>query len=119
MICSCCVQHADNDVQQELEQFSGMSADDLSEQLHNAVRELASVAPVGHYHMFNVQRLLQSCYWYKAEARFVEAWHVLSAAILEAKELGELSMLHAAALSFPNTCSRISQGARAWCRNGA
>ncbi|OAQ90877.1 fungal specific transcription factor [Purpureocillium lilacinum] len=87
MICACCVQHADNDMQQELQRFSGMPADDLSEQLHNAVRELASVIPVGHYHMFNVQRLLHSCYWYKAEARFLEAWHVLSAAILEAREL--------------------------------
>ncbi|UNI14876.1 hypothetical protein JDV02_001458 [Purpureocillium takamizusanense] len=87
MICACCVQHADNDMQQELQRFSGMPADDLSEQLHNAVRELASVIPVGHYHMYNVQRLLHSCYWYKAEAQFQEAWHVLSAAILEAREL--------------------------------
>lgn len=39
----------------------------------------------------NVQRLVHSCYWYKAEARFVEAWHVLNQAILEAKEL-ELHM---------------------------
>ncbi|GAO14013.1 hypothetical protein UVI_02035660 [Ustilaginoidea virens] len=52
------------------------------------MRELASVIPVGHYHFLNVQRLLHSCYWYKAEAKFLEAWHVLSAAILEARELG-------------------------------
>ncbi|KAJ6446023.1 Endoglucanase [Purpureocillium lavendulum] len=87
MICACCIQHADNDMQSELEQFSRMPSDDLSEQLHNAVRELATVIPVGHYHIFNLQRLLHSCYWYKAEARFLEAWHVLSGAILEAREL--------------------------------
>lgn len=90
MICSCCIQHADDLTQQALERETRQSAESLSELLHNAVRELASVIPVGHYHMFNVQRLLHSCYWYKAEARFLEAWHVLSAAILEAKELGRL-----------------------------
>ncbi|KYK57689.1 Fungal specific transcription factor [Drechmeria coniospora] len=87
MICSCCIQHADNEMQHELQQISGLDSDTLSEQLHSAVRELASVIPIGHYHIFNVQRLLQSCYWYKAEASFLEAWQVLSAAILEAKEL--------------------------------
>ncbi|KND94875.1 hypothetical protein TOPH_00114 [Tolypocladium ophioglossoides CBS 100239] len=86
-ICACCIQHADNSMQEELQRASGLDSDELSEQLHSAARELASVAPVGHYHMFNAQRLLHSCYWYKAEARFLEAWHVLSAAILEAREL--------------------------------
>lgn len=92
MICACCVQHADSKMQMELQQASGMTADELSEQLHGAVRELGSVIPVDHFHMFNVQRLLHSCYWYKAEARFLEAWHVLSAAVLEAKELGAPSL---------------------------
>lgn len=89
MICACCVQHAETEIQPELRQASGMIADELSEKLHCAVRELGSVIPVGRFHVLNVQRLLHSCYWYKAEARFLEAWHVLSAAILEAKELGE------------------------------
>ncbi|RDA89538.1 hypothetical protein CP533_0350 [Ophiocordyceps camponoti-saundersi (nom. inval.)] len=88
MICAICVQHAENAMQAELLRASGLSAEELSEQLHNAVRELSSVIPVGHFHMYNVQRLLHSCYWYKAEARFVEAWHVLSAAIREGQELG-------------------------------
>ncbi|RDA82606.1 hypothetical protein CP532_6894 [Ophiocordyceps camponoti-leonardi (nom. inval.)] len=88
MICACCVQHAENDMQLELRRALGISAEDLSEQLHSSVRELSSVIPVGHFHMYNVQRLLHSCYWYKAEARFIEAWHVLSAAIREGQELG-------------------------------
>lgn len=65
-----------------------MTVETLSEKLHCTVRELGSVIPVGRFHMLNVQRLLHSCYWYKAESRFLEAWHVLSAAILEARELG-------------------------------
>ncbi|PHH64565.1 hypothetical protein CDD81_4344 [Ophiocordyceps australis] len=87
MICSCCIQHADSDVEEELQQALGLSAEKLSDELHAAVRQLAIIIPHGHYHMYNVQRLLQSCYWYKAEARFLEAWHVLSAAIMEAREL--------------------------------
>ncbi|PHH90048.1 hypothetical protein CDD83_4649 [Cordyceps sp. RAO-2017] len=88
MICANSIQHAEKNMQRELEQASVLEFEEWSEQLHCAVRELASVIPVGHYHMFGMQRLLQSCYWYKAEGRFFEAWHILSAAILEAKELG-------------------------------
>lgn len=81
------LQHVGNELQNRLEAEFGESTDSFSDRLHDATRELASVVPVGHYHMLNVQRLLHSCYWYKAEARFVEAWHVLSQAILEAREL--------------------------------
>ncbi|PHH71233.1 hypothetical protein CDD82_6672 [Ophiocordyceps australis] len=87
MICSCCIQHADSDVEDELQQALGLCPEKLSDEMHAAVRQLAITIPYGHYHMYNVQRLLQSCYWYKAEARFLEAWHVLSAAIMEAREL--------------------------------
>lgn len=89
MLCSCAVQHIEPPTQQVLEAEVGQASDPYSEDLHTAVRELSSVIPTGHYHILNVQRLLHSCYWYKAEARFVEAWHVLNQAIIEAKELGK------------------------------
>lgn len=89
MLCACTVQHIEPPTQQVLETEVGQASDPYSEDLHTAVRELCSVIPTGHYHMLNVQRLLHSCYWYKAEARFVEAWHVLNQAIIEAKELGK------------------------------
>ncbi|POR31228.1 Uncharacterized protein TPAR_08549 [Tolypocladium paradoxum] len=110
-ICACCIQHADNSMQQELQRASGLDSDELSEQLHSAARELASVASVGHYHMFNVQRLLHSCYWYKAEARFLEAWHVLSAAILEARELN----CHREPPSGTETEHECEMRRRLWC----
>ncbi|KIE03237.1 Transcription factor, fungi, partial [Metarhizium majus ARSEF 297] len=88
IICACALQHVENATEKALERELGDTMDVVSDQLHAAMRELASVIPVGHYHYLNVQRLLHSCYWYKAEAKFLEAWHVLSAAILEANELG-------------------------------
>ncbi|KAG8421189.1 hypothetical protein J3458_003087 [Metarhizium acridum] len=88
IVCACALQHVENATEKALERELGDTMDVVSDQLHAAMRELASVIPVGHYHYLNVQRLLHSCYWYKAEAKFLEAWHVLSAAILEANELG-------------------------------
>ncbi|KAG6016042.1 hypothetical protein E4U43_004305 [Claviceps pusilla] len=88
IVCACALQHVEPASEQIFEDELGDTLDAVSDQLHAAMRELASVIPVGHYHMLNVQRLLHSCYWYKAEAKFLEAWHVLSAAILEGRELG-------------------------------
>lgn len=88
IICACALQHVEPASEKAFERELGDTLEVVSNQLHAAMRELASVIPVGHYHFFNVQRLLHSCYWYKAEAKFLEAWHVLSAAILEARELG-------------------------------
>ncbi|KAM0273204.1 hypothetical protein ACHAQH_008416 [Verticillium albo-atrum] len=48
--------------------------------------------------MFTVQYLLHSCYWFKAEARFVECWHVLGAAIREGQNLH----LHREATGIPD-----------------
>lgn len=87
MLCSCTIQHAADDLEKAVIAEYGEHVHPVSEKMHAAVRELSGVIPVGHYHMVNVQRLIHSCYWYKAEARFVEAWHVLNQAILEAKEL--------------------------------
>ncbi|KAJ4158156.1 uncharacterized protein LMH87_008695 [Akanthomyces muscarius] len=87
MICSCTVQHVADDLEATVIAEYGEPIQPVSDKMHAAVRELSGVIPVGHYHMMNVQRLIHSCYWYKAEARFVEAWHVLNQAILEAKEL--------------------------------
>ncbi|KAG6054373.1 hypothetical protein E4U32_006940 [Claviceps aff. humidiphila group G2b] len=88
IVCACALQHVEPASEPIFESEFGDSLDVVSDQLHAAMRELASVIPVGHYHILNVQRLLHSCYWYKAEAKFLEAWHVLSAAILEGRELG-------------------------------
>ena len=98
MLCSGTIQHVSGDLQKAVEAELSDTSDNISDKLHSATRELTSVIPIGHYHMMNVQRLLHSAYWYKAEARFVEAWHVLNQAILEGKELGMLILLNPAFL---------------------
>lgn len=90
MVCACSAQYTGVELQHKLEADLGQSVQSLTQAYHNAARELHSVIPVGNNHLLNVQSLLHSCYWYKSEARFVECWHVLSAAIREAQELGKL-----------------------------
>ncbi|KAK7423686.1 hypothetical protein QQX98_000876 [Neonectria punicea] len=88
MVCACSVQHTDAKLAASLEADLGFSVKDLTDQYHNAARELHSAIPVGHSHVFSVQYLLHSCYWFKAEARFVECWQVLGATVREAQALG-------------------------------
>ncbi|VTT80579.1 unnamed protein product [Fusarium fujikuroi] len=86
-ICACASQYTDVELQQNLEVGLGDPIQRISERFHEAARELGSAIPLGHGHIINVQQLLHSCYWFKAEARFVECWHVLNSAIREAQEL--------------------------------
>lgn len=92
MICACSTQYINVDLQHRLELDLGESAQKLTETYHSVGRALHSAIPMGHSHFLSVQQLLHSCYWYKSEARFVECWHVLSAAIREAQELGMCSL---------------------------
>lgn len=82
------MQHIDIDSRPNIERDFGGSADNLTELYHDLARELAHYIPASHFHLLNVQRMLHSIYWYKAEARFIEAWHLIGAAIRECQELG-------------------------------
>ncbi|PHH71571.1 hypothetical protein CDD80_5134 [Ophiocordyceps camponoti-rufipedis] len=111
MVCACSAQYTDVDLQRKLEQDLGVSTQRLTESYHNAARELHSVVPVGNNHLYNVQSLLHSCYWYKSEARFVECWHVLSAAVREAQELD----IHQELVSGPMSEFEREMRRRVWC----
>ncbi|KAF4585960.1 Fungal specific transcription factor [Ophiocordyceps camponoti-floridani] len=111
MVCACSAQYTDIDLQRKLEQDLGVSTQRLTESYHNAARELHSVIPVGNNHLYNVQSLLHSCYWYKSEARFVECWHVLSAAVREAQELD----IHQELVSGPMSEFEREMRRRVWC----
>ncbi|CAM1504232.1 Fc.00g018230.m01.CDS01 [Cosmosporella sp. VM-42] len=87
MACACASQYTDVDLQRKLEIDLGDTVQRLTEQYHEAARQLGSTIPIGYSHLVNVQQLLHSCYWFKSEARFVECWHVLNSAIREAQEL--------------------------------
>ncbi|QUC21179.1 uncharacterized protein UV8b_05422 [Ustilaginoidea virens] len=88
MVCACSTQYTDVELERKLEMDLGSPTRKLSEQYHNAARELHSVIPVGNNHLLNVQALLHCSYWCQSQGQFVEGWHVLSAAIREAQELG-------------------------------
>ncbi|KAF4996645.1 hypothetical protein FGRMN_4391 [Fusarium graminum] len=85
MVCACSVQHVDSQLGARVESEVGASVKDLTQRYHDAARELHSVIPVGYGHIYTVQYLLHSCYWFKAEARFAECWQVLGAVVREAQ----------------------------------
>ncbi|KAM5354125.1 hypothetical protein ACJ41O_000775 [Fusarium nematophilum] len=111
MVCACATQHLDVEMKPIVEVELAESADKLSKEYHNAGTELARVIPVGHCHLLNIQWMLHSIYWFKAEAKFVEAWHVIGAAVREAHELGLHRITTAEGLSeFEREMRR-----RVWC----
>ncbi|KAI5458965.1 hypothetical protein BGZ63DRAFT_426279 [Mariannaea sp. PMI_226] len=87
MVCACSVQHTNSELAARLRSDLGFTTKQLTNQYHDAARELHSAIPVGHSHIFSVQYLLHSCYWFKAEARFVECWQILGATVREAQAL--------------------------------
>ncbi|CAG7563671.1 unnamed protein product [Fusarium equiseti] len=85
MVCACSVQHIDSQTGSRIESELGTSVKDLTQKYHDAARELHSAIPIGYGHVYTVQYLLHSCYWFKAEARFAECWQVLGAVVREAQ----------------------------------
>ncbi|KAF4457671.1 putative transcriptional regulatory protein C3C7.04 [Fusarium austroafricanum] len=85
MVCACSVQHIDGQLRSKIENELGEPVKELTQRYHDAARELHSAIPVGYGHVYTVQYLLHSCYWFKAEARFAECWQVLGAVVREAQ----------------------------------
>ena len=89
-ILACATQHLDEQILPQVEASMDMTGRELTELYCNLTTDLANSIPSGRYHLLNVQRMLHTCYWYKAEARFVEAWHLIGASVRESQELGRL-----------------------------
>lgn len=60
----------------------------MTERFHAAAKKLSSSIPRGQGGILQVQQLFLEAAWWKSEASMVESWHVLSAAIREAQEIG-------------------------------
>ncbi|KAH8890715.1 hypothetical protein GQ53DRAFT_688461 [Thozetella sp. PMI_491] len=86
-VCACSMQYLDRSLETKLRLHLGESFEGLSEQLHEAGRDLSSRVRAGCGGITTVYQLLYSCYWYKSEARFPECWHALTAAAREAQEM--------------------------------
>ncbi|KAF4450273.1 putative transcriptional regulatory protein C1F7.11c [Fusarium austroafricanum] len=111
MVCACATQHLDLEIKPIVEAELSEPADKLSIEYHQAATELGRVIPLGHCHLLNIQWMLHSIYWYKSEAKFVEAWHVIGAAVREAHELG----LHRTAIAEGLTEFEREMRRRVWC----
>lgn len=88
MICACATQHLELDMKPGMEAELGNSMEELTVQYHQAGQEVGNAIPVGQCHLLSIQGMLHSIYWYKAEAKFVEAWHLIGAAVRDSQELG-------------------------------
>ncbi|SPJ87092.1 uncharacterized protein FTOL_12117 [Fusarium torulosum] len=111
MVCACATQHLDVDMKPIIEVQLSEPSDKLTVEYHKAATELGRVIPLGHCHLLNIQWMLHSIYWYKSEARFVEAWHVIGAAVREAHELG----LHRTAIAEGLSEFEREMRRRVWC----
>jgi hypothetical protein len=88
MICSCTIQHLDDETRTYFDIDLGESTELLTKRYLDICHGLSALIPPGHCHILNIKRLLHTIYWYKAEATFDKAWHLIGAAIREAQELG-------------------------------
>ena len=88
MVCACSLQYTDEKLQQHIEVDLAQPVQKLSQLYHDTGRTLQATIPVKCHHLITVQTLLHSSYWYKGEVRFLESWHILAAAVIEAQELG-------------------------------
>lgn len=88
-LCACAVQDADPTLKEAIELDTRENVFTLSERYHNLAREIWSIIPPGYYHIYTCQWLLHSAYWFVSRGKYLESWHVLSAAAREGWDLGK------------------------------
>lgn len=88
MVCACATQHIELDVKPGMEAELGKTMEELTVEYHEVGQDLGNLIPVRQCHLLSIQAMLHSIYWYKAEAKFVEAWHLIGAAVRDSQELG-------------------------------
>ncbi|RSL83293.1 hypothetical protein CEP51_004607 [Fusarium floridanum] len=87
-VCSNAIQFLPKDGQDRLESELGDSASDLSQLYHEAANALSDLLPPGVAGLVNAQQLFLGATWLKAEASFVESWHMLAGSVRQAQEIG-------------------------------
>ncbi|CAI6101326.1 unnamed protein product [Clonostachys chloroleuca] len=111
IICSVTTQHLDANTRAKIETEMGDSVDNLSVSYLDLTRNLSAAIPIGSYHILNIQRMLHTIYWFKSEARFPEAYLLISEAVGEATELG--LHIEARAAGLPEFDREMRR--RVWC----
>ncbi|KAH8594863.1 hypothetical protein B0O99DRAFT_623802 [Bisporella sp. PMI_857] len=87
-VCTCSLQFLGTKLRQKLELELGETTQCLTERSHRAARLLSNTISPGKGGLTQIQQLFLTSFWFKTEARFIESWHILAAAIHEAQELG-------------------------------
>lgn len=87
-ICACSAKYLEGASRLQIESELGEGIDILANRFHDAAGDLSRHIGPGKGGLMQVQQLFLSVTWYKAESKFVEAWHSLGAAIREGQEIG-------------------------------
>ncbi|TPX18896.1 uncharacterized protein E0L32_011448 [Thyridium curvatum] len=99
LTCACSCQFLKSDLRDRVEPELGVNASVLNQRFAKAAKRLSATISPGRGGMTLVVQKLLTAFWCKSEALFIEAWHVLSAAIREAQELGIHKNSHPRGLS--------------------
>ncbi|RSL49201.1 hypothetical protein CEP53_009246 [Fusarium sp. AF-6] len=87
-VCSNAIQFLPKDGQDRLESELGDSTTDLGRLYHETANSLSDLLPPGVAGLVNTQQLFLGATWLKAEASFVESWHMLAGSVRQAQEIG-------------------------------
>jgi hypothetical protein len=90
-ICSNSTQFLSTASKSHLESDLGDSATNLGSLYHSAADTLSGLLPAGSGGLLNAQQLFLGATFLKAEAEFLDSWHVLAAAVRQAQEIGMFS----------------------------
>jgi hypothetical protein len=87
-VCACAAQYLHPDSQERIQAELSIPARRLTDVCNQAAVELSGKIPAGEGGLLQVQQLFLTAYWNICEARYVDCWHALGAAIREAQEIG-------------------------------
>ncbi|KAJ3515239.1 hypothetical protein NM208_g14986 [Fusarium decemcellulare] len=87
-VCSNSIQFLSIDTQSRIESDLGESVASLTKRYHAAANNLGDLIPPGVAGLVHAQQLFLGATWSKAEANFVDSWHMLAASVRQAQEIG-------------------------------
>ncbi|KAF4459897.1 fungal specific transcription factor [Fusarium albosuccineum] len=86
-VCANSIQFLPVDAQARLEEDLGETVASLGQRYHTAANTLGDLIPPGLAGLVNSQQLFLGATWLKAEANFVDSWHMLAVSVRQAQEI--------------------------------
>ncbi|OAL23626.1 hypothetical protein AYO22_06203 [Fonsecaea multimorphosa] len=103
--------YLETSLRREIESELAIQSQALAERYNKEAERLSRCFSPGKGGLTQIQQLFLTATWYKSEAKFVEAWHSLGAAIREAQEIG----LHRDSLAKGVSSFELEMRRRTWC----